>query len=124
MGLDGCQALFDPLVALWEKPRSALGKMVATPPYFRLWIGLQRHLHHDDQTYREHCLSLAKELNLPITACGGVLMHHSERLPLQHTLTAIRQGCAVEELGADRLTNAERSLRDAGNCKNFSKPNG
>ncbi|MBE3658235.1 error-prone DNA polymerase [Vibrio navarrensis] len=87
----------------------------------RLWIGLQRHLHHDDQTYREHCLSLAKELNLPITACGGVLMHHSERLPLQHTLTAIRQGCTVEELGTDRLTNAERSLRDAGKLQKLFK---
>ncbi|KJR22897.1 hypothetical protein UF06_18910, partial [Vibrio sp. S234-5] len=80
----------------------------------RLWIGLQRDLHHDDQTYREHCLSLAKALHLPITACGGVPDHASERLPLQNTLTAICQGCAVEELGADRLTNVERSLRDGG----------
>lgn len=77
----------------------------------RLWVGVQRHLKSDDKQYLEHCQQLATHHQLPITACGGVLMHTATRLPLQHTLTAIKHGCSVSELGEQRLTNTERTLR-------------
>lgn len=77
----------------------------------RLWIGIQRHLTAHDQQYLEHCQHLAQNLKLPITACGGVLMHTATRLPLQHSLTAIKHGISVDKLGKQLLTNNERALR-------------
>ncbi|MCF8778216.1 error-prone DNA polymerase [Vibrio sp. IRLE0018] len=87
----------------------------------RLWLGLQRHLRHDDAIYQHHCQQLATQLDLPITACGGVLMHRPERLPLQHTVTAIRHGCTVEQLGPHRLVNAEQSLRSESKLRKLFK---
>ncbi|CAM2862061.1 error-prone DNA polymerase [Vibrio mytili] len=77
----------------------------------RLWIAVQRHLECDDERYLKHCQALAHELQLPITACGGALMHTTERLPLQHALTATKYGCSIDKLGFERLSNAERALR-------------
>ncbi|BBN81765.1 error-prone DNA polymerase [Pseudoalteromonas sp. A25] len=77
----------------------------------RVWLGLQRHLLNNDRAYIQHCEQLAKQYDLPITACGGVLMHVAERQKLQHTLTAIRYNCAVSELGEVLLSNTERALR-------------
>ncbi|MCV5803992.1 hypothetical protein OFN34_34865, partial [Escherichia coli] len=62
------------------------------------------------------------ELQLPITACGGVLMHTAERLPLQHILTAIKYGCSVDKLGFERLSNAERALRPLNKLVRIYKP--
>ncbi|WP_159651796.1 error-prone DNA polymerase [Vibrio atypicus] len=77
----------------------------------RLWVGIQRHLNSDDKDYLTHCEQLAHELSLPITACGGVLMHTATRLPLQHILTAIKHGQSVDKIGSQLLTNTERTLR-------------
>lgn len=77
----------------------------------KLWIGLQRHLKFNDRHYNQHCRSLAKAWQLPITACGGVLMHTATRLPLQHALTAIRKGLTISEAGKHLLSNTERCLR-------------
>ncbi|MEZ9232010.1 error-prone DNA polymerase [Vibrio amylolyticus] len=77
----------------------------------RLWLGLQRHLKSNDKEYIAHCETLATEFHLPITACGGVLMHNATRLPLQHTLTAIKHGKTLDAIGQHMLTNAETALR-------------
>jgi error-prone DNA polymerase len=77
----------------------------------RLWIGVQRHLHNDEYRYIEHCQALAKELALPITACGGVLMHNATRQPMQHTLTAIRLNQHIESIPGKLLDNSEACLR-------------
>ncbi len=77
----------------------------------RLWLGLQRHLLSNDREYQQHCLTLADQLGLPITACGGVVMHHANRLMLHHTLTAIREGTTIAKAGYHLLPNAERALR-------------
>ncbi|NRF28139.1 error-prone DNA polymerase [Vibrio coralliilyticus] len=77
----------------------------------RLWLGVQRHLDADDKSYLTHCEELAQELMVPITACGGVLMHTANRLPLQHVLTAVRHGSSVDKIGKHLLTNTERTLR-------------
>ncbi len=88
----------------------------------RLWLGVQRHLGDKDQEYLEHCQYLARELSIPITACGGVLMHNATRLPLQHTLTAIRFGTAITKLGLERLSNTERALRNIQKLSHLFKP--
>ncbi|MGJ8681361.1 error-prone DNA polymerase [Paraglaciecola sp.] len=77
----------------------------------RLWIGYQRHLSANEHRYLKHLQQLGSEHNLTITACGGVLMHISQRLPLQHTLTAIRKGKPIPELGRELTPNNERYLR-------------
>jgi error-prone DNA polymerase len=78
----------------------------------RLWVGVQRHLTAQEDQYIHHCEQLAQQLELPITACGGVLMHSPARLPLQHLLTAIKQGKEIEHIKGQLLTNSEQSLRD------------
>ncbi len=88
----------------------------------RLWIAIQRHLGGDDAAYSAHCEKLAHEFQLPITACGGVLMHSAERLPLQHVLTAVKHSCSVDKLGFERLSNAERTLRPLGKLSRVYKP--
>ncbi|GAL25377.1 DNA polymerase III alpha subunit [Vibrio variabilis] len=77
----------------------------------RLWIGLQRHLTSQEHRYISHCESLSIELQRPITACGGVLMHTATRLPLQHTLTAIKLNTSIDKVCGHLLANTERSLR-------------
>ncbi|WP_373938448.1 error-prone DNA polymerase [Vibrio kanaloae] len=77
----------------------------------RLWIGLQRHLKQTDQQYMNYCVELSQHHQLPITACGGVLMHNANRLPLQHSLTAIKYQKIITEVGSHLLANAERCLR-------------
>ncbi|MCZ4307849.1 error-prone DNA polymerase [Vibrio atlanticus] len=77
----------------------------------RLWIGLQRHLKQTDQQYIDYCVELSQHHHLPITACGGVLMHNANRLPLQHSLTAIKYQKPIPEVGSHLLANVERCLR-------------
>ncbi|WP_247749544.1 error-prone DNA polymerase [Pseudoalteromonas viridis] len=77
----------------------------------RSWVGIQRHLVNQEQRFIAHCEALAARYQLPVTACGGVLMHHSERLRLQHTLTAIRLNQPIEQVKGALLVNAERALR-------------
>jgi error-prone DNA polymerase len=77
----------------------------------RLWIGLQRHLRANEQENRQHCEYLSQQHHIPITACGGVLMHNESRLGLQHVLSAIQQGTQVASLGRQLLPNSERALR-------------
>lgn len=77
----------------------------------RLWIGLQRHLKQTDLQYMDYCVELSQHHQLPITACGGVLMHNTNRLPLQHSLTAIKYQKPITEVGSHLLANAERCLR-------------
>lgn len=77
----------------------------------RLWIGARRHLLANEQAQLDHCSTLSQQFQLPIVACGAVLMHEAERLPLQHVLTAIKLGTKVSEVGRQLLSNSERSLR-------------
>jgi error-prone DNA polymerase len=77
----------------------------------RLWLGYPRYLQANEQRYLRTIEKLAQVHHLPITACGGVLMHVAERLPLQHVLCAIKQGQAVHDLGRQLLPNSERCLR-------------
>ncbi len=77
----------------------------------RLWLGIQRHLTPQDEALIPQCETLANDLNLPLCACGGVLMHNASRMPMQHVLTAIAHNTSVEQIQAHLLTNSERCLR-------------
>ncbi|GAB2678409.1 error-prone DNA polymerase [Aliiglaciecola aliphaticivorans] len=77
----------------------------------RLWIAAQRHLTANEHVMLAHYEKLSQLFDLPICACGGVLMHNPSRLPLQHILNAIQHRTTVAELGRDLVSNSERSLR-------------
>ncbi|GFE82462.1 error-prone DNA polymerase [Steroidobacter agaridevorans] len=76
----------------------------------RLWIGVE--LHHDghDREHLHRAQTLSSTLNLPITACGGVLMHARERKSLLDVLTAIRLRMPVSECGYALEPNRDRHL--------------
>ena len=87
----------------------------------RLWIGLQRHLKQTDQQYIDYCVELSHHHHLPMTTCGGVLMHNANRLPLQHSLTAIKYQKPITEVGSHLLANAERCLRSINKLSHIFK---
>lgn len=76
-----------------------------------LYIGITRTLEHGEHRYVSECKKLASKYNLPLVACGQVLMHETSRLALQHILTATRLGTNVSELGKSALANAEHCIR-------------
>lgn len=77
----------------------------------RLWIGCQRHLTPNEKSDIQYCEQLSLQHQIPITACGGVLMHSPDRQPLQHILSAIKSGTSVAKMGKALLSNTERTLR-------------
>jgi error-prone DNA polymerase len=77
----------------------------------RLWIGQQRHLIANEHRHINYLQRLQQTHDIPITACGGVLMHIPQRLPLQHTLQAIKHGQTITSLGRTLSQNSERYLR-------------
>ncbi len=98
------------------------GKWLKQYHFGRLWIALQRHLGANDHAYVEHCQQLALQFDLPITACGGVLMHSATRLPLQHVLTAIKHNQQVEHVQAHLMSNTERALRSQAKLARIFQP--
>lgn len=84
-----------------------------------VWLGCQRHLTANENRYLNHIKKLSDQYNLKISACGGVLMHSQKRLPLQHTLTAIRKGKPISQLGRQLLPNSEHYLRPLDKLKNL-----
>ncbi|MEZ9647031.1 error-prone DNA polymerase [Vibrio sp. 10N.261.52.C2] len=97
------------------------GQWLSQHPSGRLWIGLQRHLKQTDQQYTDYCVELSQHHQLPITACGGVLMHNANRLSLQHSLTAIKYQKPITEVGSHLLANAERCLRSINKLSHIFK---
>lgn len=77
----------------------------------RLWIGCQRHLTSQDQNAIVYCQSLSHKHLIPVTACGGVLMHSSERLSLHNALNAIHKVKEIKHIAGELLPNSERTLR-------------
>ncbi len=77
----------------------------------RLWIAARRHLLANEQDLLGHYQKLAAKYQIPITACGGVLMHETARKPLQDVLTAIKLGSTVAAVGRGLNANSEHCLR-------------
>ena len=76
----------------------------------RLWIGVE--LHHDghDDDHVQRTASLGRRLGLPVTACGGVLMHARERKPVLDVLTSIRLRTPLSQCGYALEPNRDRHL--------------
>ena len=92
---------YDDRWATWLAKQSAIN----------VYIGAQRLLDGSDHHRFENYNYLQTTYELPVIACTGVLMHHSECLPLQHVLHATRVHTRIDDIGRAALSNAERSLR-------------
>ena len=79
--------------------------------FSKFWLVLELLLDGNDTIKTTQVLTLSMSLGIPVVAANDVHMHVSERKPLLDTLTAIRLGQPVRELGAEIATNGERHLR-------------
>ncbi len=88
----------------------------------RLFLGVSRLLQAEDSKNIHLCHELSSNYDIPRVACGNILMHDKSRLPLQQTLTAIKNNCGVDQLGHLAQANSEASLRPLSTLqKLFSK---
>ena len=102
--------------ALWIPKALPLEKLIAQGQKLRqylkyLWLALELFLTDDDLMKTANVLTLSMQLELPLVASNDVHMHVPERKALQDTLTAIRLGLPVSQLGTKTFSNAERHLR-------------
>jgi DNA-directed DNA polymerase III PolC len=65
---------------------------------------------------------LAEELDLLTLASACPIMHHGRRRKLADVVTAIRQGCRVDELGRRALANGEQRLRSEAEMRRLLGP--
>ncbi len=77
----------------------------------RLFLCAKRWLSTNEQDQLHHVQTLALELDIDIIASSCAIMHEPSRLPLQHSLQAIKLGCLIEDLGRMALMNSEACLR-------------
>jgi error-prone DNA polymerase len=85
----------------------------------RLFLAVKRWLTANEEEYIQHCQDLADYYHLDIIATSAACMHESSRLPLQHCLQAISEGCSLTELGRRALSNAESCLRPLSKLKHL-----
>lgn len=77
----------------------------------RVWIAVELHRLADDAARMERLVGLSKCSGIPLVASGDVHMHCRSRRMLQDTLTAIRLGRPLRQLGYALFPNGERHLR-------------
>ncbi|MCS4504650.1 error-prone DNA polymerase [Arhodomonas aquaeolei] len=118
-------ALPDCLAILWVTP--ALTEETAA--WFagcfpgRGWLGVGALRDGSDAERLRVSARLSAATGVPRLACGGVLMHRRGRRALQDTLTAIRLGRPLAELGTALAGNGERHLRSRGElARLFPRP--
>ncbi|MCB1670368.1 MAG: error-prone DNA polymerase [Gammaproteobacteria bacterium] len=78
----------------------------------RLWIAVELLLRGNDRRQLRYLETLGGQFAVPLCAAGGVLMHSRQRRILQDTVTAIRLGRPIGELGFAAEPNGERYLRN------------
>lgn len=76
-----------------------------------VWIGVELLLSGDDAAWLERLRALSRRTQMPLVAAGDVHMHCRSRRMLRDTVTAIRLGRPLSELGYALFSNGERHLR-------------
>ena len=89
----------------------------------KCWIAVELFLEDRDKDKLDRLQELGRKLEIPLCACGDVHMHTRERRFLQDTLTAIRLGKALVDLGYETFPNAERHLRKRSHIEKIYPPN-
>ncbi len=106
-GLEHCLALWLP--PLEPQPEDA--HWLAARFSGRTWIAVELLARGGDWDRLETLQRLGRQTGLPLTACGDVHMHVRSRRALQDTLSAIRLGVPVANVGRALLPSGERHLR-------------
>lgn len=88
----------------------------------RLWIAFHNVLSGNETCRLSYLQNLSIPWKIQIVACGDIHMHRKNRQLLQDTLTAIREGCSLMELGKFRYPNCERYLRKINYLKEIYPP--
>ncbi len=104
---EGCIALWLPEA---EPDGESVTWLASLFPH-QTWIAVELLLGGTDQQRLQQLQTLGKGSGLPLCACGDVHMHTRARRALQDTLTAIRLGKPLTELGHALYPNGERHLR-------------
>ena len=114
--LKDLQTATDQIIIIWlpatdqDKNRAYGSTLKAWFPD-RLWLGLEIFLDGQDLKTNQRILDLAKDISLPMLACGDVHMHNPDRKPLLDTLTAIKLGVSIKMAGRLLQKNNEKHLR-------------
>lgn len=117
-----CLAIWLPQDRLAEAATGTHGKQLKTLFPEQLWIGYGNHLAaNQQQCYLNH-YTLARDLDLPMVACGDVYMHSRQRKPLQDALTAIRLNTSIQQLGTRLQRNSEHYLRPLARLQQLYPP--
>ncbi len=106
-GLEGCLALLLPQAHTQIDDLRWLREKFPA----RAWVAVELLRGPDDAASLRQLQRMAQTAGLPLVACGDVHMHTRARHILQDTLTAIRLGTPVAELGLALQANGERHLR-------------
>ena len=77
----------------------------------RAWISVEQPANGFDHEHLHHLQIINTRTGIPLVAAGNVHMHVRSRQKLQDTLTAIRLGMTIHEIGHRLSANAERHLR-------------
>ncbi len=77
----------------------------------KLWMGITLSKKYFEQQRYLRFFHIAKQYNIPMTACGNVHMHSTSRKPLQDVITSIRFNSEVHLMGRRLLSNGEQFLR-------------
>lgn len=88
----------------------------------RLYLATRRLLTCGESERLRYNDAVASQLQLAQVAVGAVLMHNPNQHALLDTLSAIRQGCTVQQLGASAQVNQERSLRPWAKLQSLFSP--
>lgn len=106
-----CQALWLP--DLSQPPEDIASQAVWLRRLYtkKVWIAVELLLRGDDRLKLQGLKNLGEQFAIPLCAVGGVYMHIPQRRILQDTITAIRLGKRIDELGFDGECNGQRHLR-------------
>ncbi len=77
----------------------------------RLWLGVCHQYRGGEQAGFHTWQQWSKQFDIPLVACGGIVMHEKSRKPLHDALMAIDENCSVAELGTRLHSNAEAYLK-------------
>jgi error-prone DNA polymerase len=110
-GLPGCLAILVPERDATPEALRAQAEWLRDRFAGRCWIAAENLLRAADGVRLERIERVAWEADVPIAACGDVLMHARSRKPLLDTLWATRLGRPVAQCGFELTSNAEHYLR-------------
>ncbi|WP_228530081.1 error-prone DNA polymerase [Diaphorobacter caeni] len=115
--LHGCELLIAPHRAAFMKEDEGVACLVQALESARAMLGcdfsiaVELHKGSGDSLWLQMLQQAGAQLNVPLVAAGGVLMHSRMRKPLLDVITAVGMNCSVAECGHALESNGERRLR-------------